>query len=164
MAHQVQRLIKMNDPQRGITVQANVIASGTASNVVPDFASAKVDVRFAHAEDAKALEKRLLGLRPVIKGARLEVHGGIDRPPLERTPAVEALFNRARGIAKRLGFELGEASTGGGSDGNLTAAMGVPTLDGMGAVGDGAHSSHEFVFVRALPQRAALIAGMLATL
>jgi glutamate carboxypeptidase len=88
----------------------------------------------------------------------------MNRPPLERTAAVEALFYHARGIAKELGFELGEASTGGGSDGSLTAAMGVPTLDGMGAVGDGAHSPREFVFVRALTQRAALIAGLLATL
>jgi glutamate carboxypeptidase len=145
-------------------VQVNVISSGTGANVVPDFARAEVDVRFAHAADAKALEKKLLGLKPVIKGARIVVRGGMNRPPLERTAAVEALFYHARGIAKELGFELGEASTGGGSDGSLTAAMGVPTLDGMGAVGDGAHSPREFVFVRALTQRAALIAGLLATL
>jgi glutamate carboxypeptidase len=164
LAFQVARLIEMNNPRRGITVQANVISGGTASNVVPDFARAEVDVRFAHAADAKSLEKKLLSLRPVIKGARIEVRGGMNRPPLERTAAVEALFYHARGIARELGFELGEASTGGGSDGNLTAAMGVPTLDGIGAVGDGAHSPREFVFVRALTQRAALIAGLLATL
>src|ERR1700733_216223 len=164
LAFQMERLIKMNDPRRGITVQVNVISSGTGANVVPDFARAEVDVRFSHAADAKPLEKKLLSLRRVIKGARIVVHGGMNRPPLERTPAVEALFYHAREIAKELGFELGEASTGGGSDGSLTAAMGVPTLDGMGAVGDCAHSPREFVFVRALTQRAALIAGLLATL
>jgi glutamate carboxypeptidase len=164
LAFQVARLIKMNDPRRGVTVQANVISSGTASNVVPDFARADVDVRFSHAADAKSLEKRLFSLRPVIQGARIEVRGGITRPPLERTPAVAALFHHARGIAHELGFELGEVFTGGGSDGNFTGAMGVPTLDGIGAVGDGAHSPREFVIIRALPQRAALIAGLLATL
>ncbi len=164
LAFQMARLIKMNDSRRGITVQVNVISSGTGANVVPDFARAEVDVRFAHAADAKSLEKKLLSLRPVINGARIEVRGGMNRPPLERTAAVEALFYHARGIAHELGFELGEAATGGGSDGSLTAAMGVPTLDGMGAVGDGAHSPRECVFVRALTQRAALIAGLLATL
>jgi glutamate carboxypeptidase len=164
LAFQMARLIKMNDPRRGITVQVNVISSGTAANVVPDFARAEVDVRFSHAADAKSLQTKLLSLRPVIMGARIVVRGGMNRPPLERTAAVEGLFYHARGIARELGFELGEASTGGGSDGNLTGAMGVPTLDGMGAVGDGAHSPREFVFVRALTQRAALIAGLLATL
>ncbi len=164
LAFQVARLIKMNDPRRGITVQANVISGGTASNVVPDFARAEVDVRFSHAADARPLEQKLLSLRPVIKGARIEVRGGVGRPPLERTPAVGKLFQHARGIARELGFELGEVSTGGGSDGNLTGAMGVPTLDGVGAVGDGAHSPREYIVVRALPQRAALIAGLLATL
>ena len=164
LAFQMARLIKMNDPRRGIMVQVNVISSGTGANVVPDFARAEVDVRFSRAADAKPLEKKLLSLRPVIKGARIVVRGGMNRPPLERTAEVQALFYHARGIAKELGFELGEASTGGGSDGSLTAAMGVPTLDGMGAVGDGAHSPREFVFVRALTQRAALIAGLLATM
>ncbi len=164
LAFQMARLIEMNNPERGITVQANVISSGTISNVVPDFARAEVDVRFTHAADAKQLEKKLLSLRPVIKGAQIETRGGINRLPLERTPAVVALFHHARGIARKLGFELGETSTGGASDGNFTGAMGVPTLDGLGAVGDGAHSSRECVLVRALPQRAALIAGLLATL
>ena len=164
LALQIDRLTKLSDPRRGITVQANVVSGGTASNVVPELARAEVDVRFSRLEDAKPLERKLLKLKPILKGARIEIRGGINRPPLERTPKVAALFRHAQNIALELGFELGEASTGGGSDGNLTAALGVPTLDGMGAVGDGAHSSREHILVRAFPQRAALIAGLLATL
>ena len=164
LALQIARLMKMNDPRRGITVQANVIAGGTATNVVPEFARAQVDVRFARARDAQGLERRLLGLRPILQGARIEVRGGINRPPLERTAGVARLFRRAQSIAREVGFQLDEAATGGGSDGNLTAALGVPTLDGIGVVGDGAHSLREHVVVRELPRRAAMLAGLLATL
>jgi glutamate carboxypeptidase len=164
LALQIARLMKMNNPRRGITVQANVIAGGTATNVVPEFARAQVDVRFARARDALGLEKQLLGLRPILKGARIEVRGGINRPPLERNAGVARLFRQARAIAREIGFQLDEAATGGGSDGNLTAALGVPTLDGIGAVGDGAHSLREHVVVRELPRRAALLAGLLATI
>ena len=164
LALQIARLMRMNDPRRGITVQANVIAGGTATNVVPEFARAQVDVRFARARDALGLEKQLLGLRPILKGARIEVRGGINRPPLERTAGVARLFRQARAIAREIGFQLDEAATGGGSDGNLTAALGVPTLDGIGVVGDGAHSLREHVVVRELPRRAALLAGLLASL
>jgi glutamate carboxypeptidase len=164
LALQIARLIAMNDPQRGITVQANVISGGTTSNVVPDSARAQVDVRFSNLVDAKPLEEKLLGLQPILPGARLELRGGINRPPLERTKGVEELFHHAQGLARELGFELGEASTGGGSDGNLTGALGIPTLDGIGAVGDGAHSERECVVIDALPQRAALLAGLLATI
>jgi glutamate carboxypeptidase len=164
LALQIARLIEMNDPQRGITVQANVISGGTTSNVVPDSARTQVDVRFSNLADAQPLEEKLLGLRPILPGARIEIRGGINRPPLERTKGVEGIFHHAQGLARELGFELGEASTGGGSDGNLTNALGIPTLDGIGAVGDGAHSERECVVIDALPQRAALIAGLLATL
>jgi glutamate carboxypeptidase len=164
LALQIVNLMRMNDPRRGITVQANVIAGGTATNVVPEFARAQVDVRFARARDALGLEKQLHGLRPILKGARIEVRGGINRPPLERTAGVARLFRRARAIAREIGFQLDEAATGGGSDGNLTAALGVPTLDGIGVVGDGAHSLREHVVVRDLPRRAALLAGLLASL
>jgi glutamate carboxypeptidase len=102
-------------------------------------------------------------LRPILKGARLEVRGAIDRPPLERTAAVVALLRQAQQLMRSVGLPLGEAATGGGSDGNLTAALGIPTLDGLGAVGDGAHSPHEHVIIRRLPERAALVAGLLAT-
>jgi glutamate carboxypeptidase len=115
--------MKMNDPRRGITVQANVISGGTATNVVPEFARAQVDVRFARTRDAKGLQQRLLGLRPILKGARIEVRGGLNRPPLERSAGVAALFRQAQAIAREIGFRLDEAATGGGSDGNFTAAL-----------------------------------------
>jgi len=164
LALQIARLMKMNDPRRGITLQANVISGGTASNVVPEFARALVDVRFAWARDAWGLERRLLRLRPILKGARIEVRGGLNRPPLERTAGVANLFRHAQSIAREIGFELNEASTGGASDGNFTGALGVPTLDGIGAVGDGAHSLREHVVIRELPRRGALLAGLLASL
>ena len=164
MALQVGRLMRMNDPRRGITVQTTVIAGGTVSNVVPDSARADVDIRISRMTDAAGIERKLHALRPILKGAKVEVRGGINRPPLERTAAVQKLFTHARGLAAAMGSKLEEASTGGGSDGNLTAALGIPTLDGLGAVGNGAHTPHEHVVVRALPARAALIAGLLASL
>jgi glutamate carboxypeptidase len=168
LALQIARLMKMNNPRRGITVQATVITGGTVSNVVPDHARAHVDIRHTHLADATKLNRKLRGLRPILKGARLEVRGGINRPPLERTPGVTGLFHRAQSLMaamKGLGSPpLGEAWTGGGSDGNFTAALGVPTLDGLGAVGSGAHSREEHVIIRSLAERASLVAGLLATL
>jgi glutamate carboxypeptidase len=164
LALQIERLMAMNDPRRGITVQTTVIAGGTVSNVVPDLARAQVDIRISRMADAAGVERRLHSLRPILKGAKVAVRGGINRPPLERTAAVQKLFAQARGLAAAMGAKLEEASTGGGSDGNLTAALGIPTLDGLGAVGDGAHTPHEHVVIRALPERAALIAGLLASL
>ena len=164
LALQIARLMKMNNPRRGITVQANVISGGTATNVVPEFARAQVDVRFARARDGRGLQRRLLGLRPILKGARIEVRGGLNRPPLERSAGVAALFHQAQAIAREIGFRLDEAATGGGSDGNFTAALGVPTLDGIGVVGDGAHSLREHVVIRELPRRAAMLAALLASL
>jgi len=164
LALQIARLSKMNDERRGITVQATVIAGGTTSNVVPDHARASVDIRYGHLADAPKLNRELRSLRPILRGARVEVRGGVNRPPLERTAAVRELFHRAQSLMREMGFPLAEASTGGGSDGNFTAALGVPTLDGLGAVGDGAHSLGEHVVIRSLPERAALLAGLLATL
>ena len=164
LALQIARLMKMNDPRRGLTVQATVIAGGTAVNVVHDFAQAAVDIRYTRLADAALVERRLRGLRPMVKGARIEVRRGADRPPFERTAAVGELFHRARSLMRAMGRELGEASTGGGSDGNFTAALGVPTLDGLGAVGDGAHTPHEHILIASLPERAALLAGLLASL
>ena len=161
---QIARLMKFNQPKRGTTVQATVISGGTVPNVVPEHARASVDIRVSRMADAKPLERALLSLKPILKGARVEVRGGVARPPLERTPAVEKLFRMAQHLMREIGHPLDEASTGGGSDGNLTAAIGVPTLDGLGAVGDGAHSPREHVAIRALPVRAALIAGLLATI
>jgi glutamate carboxypeptidase len=164
LALQIARLMKMNDPRRGITVQATVIAGGTVSNVVPAQARAEVDIRYTRGSDAPKLDRALHSLRPILKGARIEVRDGTNRPPLERTAAVGALFEKAQSLMREIGVILREASTGGGSDGNFTAALGVPTLDGLGAVGDGAHSPGEHVVIRALPERAALLAGLLASL
>ncbi|MGH9756782.1 MAG: M20 family metallopeptidase, partial [Candidatus Acidiferrales bacterium] len=164
LALQIVRLMKLQDPSRGISVQSTVIAGGTVSNVVPAEARVEVDFRSVRAADARRIERALHALRPVLRGARLKVHGGFNRPPLERTPAVEKLFRHAQKIMSDAGLPLGEASTGGGSDGNLTAALGIPTLDGLGAVGDGAHSPREHIVIRKLPERAALLAGLLASL
>ena len=161
LALQIERLMRMNDPRRGITVQTTVIAGGTVSNVVPDAARAQVDIRVSRMADAAEIERKLQSLRPVLKGAKIEVSGGINRPPLERTAAVARAFAQAKAVMKEMGLKLGEASTGGGSDGNFTAALGIPTLDGLGAVGDGAHSPHEHVVIRALPERSALLAALL---
>ena len=163
LALQIARLMKMNDPRRGITVQATVIDGGTVSNVVPDRARAEVDIRYTRLADSAPLNRKLHALRPILRGARVEVRGGINRPPLERTAAVAKLFAHAKSLARQMGISLGEASTGGGSDGNFTAALGIPTLDGLGTVGDGAHSPSEHVLIRALPERAALLASLLAT-
>jgi glutamate carboxypeptidase len=162
LALQIARVMKLNDARRGVTVQATVVAGGTVSNVVPDQARAEIDIRIARLADARAIEGKLHALRPVLKGARLEISGGVNRPPLERTEAVAALFRRAQSLMGEVGLKLGEAATGGGSDGNFTGALGVPTLDGLGAVGDGAHTPHEHVVIRRLPERAALLAGLLA--
>jgi glutamate carboxypeptidase len=164
LALQIVRLGKLNDPRRGIVVQATVIAGGTVSNVVPEHARAEVDIRYSRLADAKPLDRALHSIESVLPGARVEIRGGVNRPPLERTAAVRELFGRAQSLMREIGLPLGEASTGGGSDGNLTAALGVPTLDGLGAVGDGAHSPREHVVIRAMPVRAALLAGLLATL
>ena len=164
LALQIERLIAMNDPRRGITVQATVVSGGTVSNVVPDQARAQVDIRFAHLSDAAGLDKKFHSLRPILKGAKLEVRGGVNRPPLERTAGVSALFRHAQSLMRECGLALGEAGTGGGSDGNFTGALGIPTLDGLGAVGDGAHTPREHVIIRRLPERAGLLAGLLATL
>ncbi len=164
LALQIERLIGMNDPRRGITVQATVVSGGTVSNVVPDQARAQVDIRFTRLSDAAGLDRKLHSLRPILKGAKLEVRGGVNRPPLERTPGVSALFRHAQSLMRECGLALGEAATGGGSDGNFTGALGIPTLDGLGAVGDGAHTPREHVIIRKLPERAALLAGLLAAL
>jgi glutamate carboxypeptidase len=164
LALQIARLAKMNNPARGITVQATVVAGGTVSNVVPDHARAHVDIRYARLADAPMLDRRLRSIKPILKGAQVNVLGGINRPPLERTAAVRKLFAQAHSLMMAMGLPLNEASTGGGSDGNFTAALGVPTLDGLGAVGNGAHTPNEHVIIRSLPDRAALVAGLLATL
>ena len=161
LAHQIIALDTLQDPAHGVTVTAGVIAGGTRANVVPDEARATVDARANTIADARRVERAITALQPKLAGARLEVSGGFDRPPLERSPGVVKLFEIARSVAKEIGIELEEGGAGGGSDGNFTAAIGIPTLDGFGAIGDGAHALHEHVEIDALVPRAATISGVL---
>jgi glutamate carboxypeptidase len=162
LAAQITRLQQWNDPRRGVSINADIVEGGTRVNVIAERARAVVDLRALYTSDMHRLERRLRGLRPIHRGARLEVCGGFNRPPMERKVSA-ALFARAKSIAAQMDYALGECTAGGGSDGNLTAALGIPTLDGLGAVGDGAHSSNEHVRINAMPFRAALLAALLAT-
>jgi glutamate carboxypeptidase len=161
LAQQLTRIAKWNAPRRGVTINAGIVEGGSRTNVIPERARAVLDLRALRLSDMRSLELGLHGLRPLQKGARLEITGGFDRPPLERKMSA-ALFARAQSLAKQMPLSLGECTVGGGSDGNFTAALGVPTLDGLGAVGNGAHSSHEHVLINTMPARAALLAALLA--
>jgi glutamate carboxypeptidase len=161
LARQIVALDALQDSANGVTVTAGVVSGGTRANVVPAEARATIDARANTRADADRVQRAMRSLQPIIPGATIEVTGGFDRPPLERTAAVERLFNEARSVAAEIGIELKEGSAGGGSDGNFTAALGVPTLDGFGAIGDGAHAIHEHVEIDALVPRAATIAGLL---
>ncbi len=161
LAHQILAVSQMTDLERGITLNVGVIRGGTRTNVVPSEAIAELDLRIAHKSDGAEMESRVRQLRPTNPACKLEVEGGINRPPLERTEQVAALFTLARSIARQLGFQLREIAVGGGSDGNFTAGIGIPTLDGLGAVGDGAHAAHEHVVASELPRRAALLARLI---
>jgi len=163
LTRQLLRIERIARPRRGMTLNVGVIHGGTRTNVIPERASASIDVRIPRLKDRDWVERQVYGLRPIHPGARLEIQGGVNRPPMERAMAV-GLFRKARKLGQRMGLTLEEASTGGGSDGNLTAALGIPTLDGLGGVGDGAHALDEYVTIRELPRRAALLAALLATL
>ncbi len=166
--HELARLVTKiegwNDPARGVSVNVGVIDGGLRSNVVAERARALVDVRIARLADADGVEKMFRDLRPTNARVRLEVTGGINRPPMERTEGVAKLYDIARDVARSTGVDLAEGSTGGASDGNFTAALGVPTLDGLGATGDGPHALDEHVIVKDLAERAALVGGILARL
>ncbi len=164
LSAQILRVAKLARPERGLTVNVDVIEGGTRTNVVAERARAQVDVRIARMSDGKWIERQMRRLKPVDKRAKLIVRGGINRPPLERTPPVVQLYRHAETLARELGVALEQSATGGGSDGNFTAGLGVPTLDGLGGVGGGMHSPGEFVVVRRMPERAALLAGLLLTL
>ena len=162
MARLVETVSGFTDLARGITVNVGTISGGTRSNVVPAECVAQVDVRIRRARDAEQIEKSFSALQVTDTVCRLTVTGGINRPPMERKQGTIRLFRLARKLAAQLGLDLQEAATGGGSDGNFTAALGIPTLDGMGAVGAGAHSAQEHVLTQHLVQRTALLAGVLA--
>jgi glutamate carboxypeptidase len=163
LAKLVQTISGFTNLTRKLTVNCGVIAGGTRSNVVASSAHAEVDVRIAKASDAPYVEKLFRSLKVSDPKCKLTITGGINRPPMERKAGTIALFKKARSLAAELGFALDEAATGGGSDGNFTAALGVPTLDGMGAVGEGAHAAHESVIIKHLVPRTALLAGMIAS-
>lgn len=164
LARQTVRLHELNNPSTGTTVTVTVASGGTHSNVVPAEARAEIDVRFTSLSEAQRIEGEILSLKPFDQRAQLLVRGGINRPPLERTEKVQALYEHARKIAAMCDFDLGEASVGGASDGNFVGALGVPVLDGLGIEGDGAHAAHEHIIVDNIPFRGALLAGLIASL
>ena len=164
LARQVLAMQALSDPARGLTVNVGTIQGGTRSNVVAETAQAAVDVRITRLDDAARIERALRALQPHDPRVRLEIAGAVNRPPMERTAGVAKLFELARNVAASLNWTLLEGATGGASDGNFTAALGVPTLDGLGATGDGAHALHEHVEIKELPRRAALVAGLLMRL
>jgi glutamate carboxypeptidase len=164
LAHQILAIQALQDLDRGLSVNVTVASAGSRSNVIPDLAHATIDVRVATMDDAKGIEAEMRRLQPTLRGTRISVEGGINRPPMERTPQGLELYGLARDCARELGKDLGEGGTGGGSDGNFTAALGVPTLDGLGPEGDGAHALQEHVLLADLPWRAAWLARLLGGL
>jgi len=163
LARAVQTMSDWTDLQRGLTVSVGVAGGGTKTNVIPAEAWAEVDVRIAKKKDGPRIEQKFKRLKSVDPRCSLTVTGGINRPPMERSRGTIKLYEKARALAAELGFALEEAATGGASDGNFTSALGIPTLDGMGAVGEGAHARHESVVIEHLALRTALLAGMLAS-
>jgi glutamate carboxypeptidase len=161
LAEQVRALHALNDYTRGTTVNVGVVHGGTRPNVVAAEAEAHVDVRVQTLAEAERIDAAIRGLQPRLQGAVLNIDGGLNRPPMERSEAMANLFEHARQIAAAMGVDLREGSTGGGSDGNFTAAIGVPTLDGLGPEGEGAHAAHEHVLTDSFPRRVALLAGLL---
>jgi glutamate carboxypeptidase len=163
LAHQILALHNLTDMTTGSTVNVGVVQGGTVSNVVAPYATAKIDVRAWTQEEADRLSQAILGLTPVTAGATLRVTGGWNRPPLERTATAD-LFAKAQHIGRTLGLQLTDGGTGGGSDGNFTGALGIPTLDGLGVPGHGAHADHEHIEVDQIVGRAALLMALLAEL
>lgn len=164
LARQIERISGFTQIERGLTVNPGVISGGTRSNVIAAEARVEVDMRIARLKDSPALDRKFRELRPFDKRCSIEVSGGLNRPPMERTEGVRTLFRTARDLARELGVELEESSTGGGSDGNFTAALGVPTLDGLGGVGEGAHAQHESILINRVADRTALLAKLVAAI
>jgi glutamate carboxypeptidase len=161
LARQLLEIVKFTDLSRGITVNPGVMQGGTRSNVIAAEAWAEVDLRIARAADAAELEKKFAALKPFDPECSIELSGGINRPPMERTEGTVRLFGITQEIAATMGWKLGESSTGGGSDGNFTSALGIPTLDGLGALGEGAHAANESIVIQELPQRTALLTALI---
>jgi glutamate carboxypeptidase len=163
LAMQTVSLQKLIDLKRGVTLNVGTTQGGTRVNVIPAEATAVLDVRVARKQDAAGIDRKLRSLKPFNRKCKLEISGGMNRPPMERTPSVAALYKKAVEIAKQLNWKLEEAAVGGGSDGNFTAALGIPTLDGLGGVGEGAHATHESILIFELPKRAALLAELITS-
>jgi glutamate carboxypeptidase len=163
LARQITAIAKLNDLKQGLSLNAGVIRGGTRTNVIAAEASADIDARIRHAKQAAALDRKLRALKPFDKQCKLTLEGSINRMPMERTKGVAALYEMAKAIASEIDWKLEEAAVGGGSDGNFTAALGIPTLDGMGGVGQGAHAVHEHIVIDELPRRALLLAAMIET-
>ena len=164
LARQIERIAGFTKLDRGVTVNPGVISGGTRTNVIAAEATVEVDLRIAKLKDAAYLEKAFRALKPIDKRCSIEVTGGLNRPPMERTAAIARLFGTARKLAAHLGVDLEESATGGGSDGNFTAALGIPTLDGLGTVGEGAHAPHESIAVDRVADRTALLAKLVAAI
>jgi len=164
LARQIERVAGFTNLERGITVNPGVISGGSRSNVVAAEARAAVDIRTPRLRDAEALDRKFRSLKPFDKRCVIEVEGGLNRPPMERSVGTVQLFRTAQQLAKELGVALDESMTGGGSDGNFTAALGIPTLDGLGGVGEGAHALSESILIDRIADRTALIARLVAAL
>jgi glutamate carboxypeptidase len=162
LARQLAKISEFTQLKRGTTINPGVIAGGTRSNVVAAEAWAEIDIRVLRARDAISLERKFRALRPIDRRCTLAIEGGLNRPPMERSPGTIKLFRTARKLARDLGVDLEESASGGGSDGNFTAALGIPTLDGLGAVGEGAHAIHESILIDRIPDRTALLAKLIA--
>lgn len=164
LSRQILEVARFTDVARGITVNPGVIQGGTRTNVVAAEAHVEVDIRIARVADGPELERKFAALQPFDPECKIEVSGGVNRPPMERTEGTVRLFHIAQEQAGKLGLALKESATGGGSDGNFTSAMGIPTLDGLGAVGEGAHADHESILLEELPRRTALLASLIASI
>jgi glutamate carboxypeptidase len=162
LAHHVLAIQKLTDYSQGTTLNVGVIRGGTRSNVVPDEARVHVDMRAKTPAEAARVEQWMKALKPVLNGVTLEVTGGLNRPPMPHNETMKATFARAQQIAANLGLKIGEGGTGGGSDANFVAPLGVPLLDGLGPLGNGAHSEREHVVIASLPERTALLAGIIS--
>lgn len=164
ISRQIEKLHSFNAPEIGTTVNVCTIQGGTTSNVIPEFSSAEIDVRFTSMTEAERIDKEIKELKNFDERVSIEVLGDINRPPLERTEAVAALYEKAKSVGESFGYELGETQVGGASDGNFVAALGVPVLDGLGVAGNGAHTNNEYILVSDITKRATLLAKLILEL